>query len=490
MVLAIEVELLTRTYEAGLHGERTEWPPHPSRLFCALASQAQEKEDWDALEWLEEQDLPVIDLPSLIDLPSDTHAFLRSYVPTNKLESKRAGTTYVARTNGVRRWFRAHPIIPWFRLVWLNAQPSEKMVRSLEKVAARVAYLGRPSGMVIARVSGSVLKAPSDTCRLHPATSGRYLLRVPYEGYLKQLVSQFEQGRPAHAVSHVHPYAEASSESDEVAPLGIGIQKGLGGPYSRLVTLGFPPGSGVAGWHALRVADALRRAVLSRLGRPAADDPLEAFAHEELAAIHGHAPGLGPAHRCAFMALPDVGGPYGKGDLLGVGIAVGSEIDKKLKKALLMLLGFDWEDGTRIRELWIRELDVRLPLSDPDDRWSLQVNRWIRPDKRWATVFPLVLERWPKRNAPVAELVAKSVVDAGYPEPVDVEVRRGSAVTGAPFLRPGDRKRRPEDLDRLWTHVVVSFNEPVSGPILLGHLRFTGLGLCVPAGAGGERANG
>ena len=466
MTLAIDVELLTGTYEAGMGGDRAEWPPHPARVFCALVAQAASQEERDALRWLERQGAPELFVP-------DAEAsVLPAFVPTNAIERRRAAATYLARTNGPRAWPRALPAAPAFRLTWNQASPTPAVLRQLQELGRRVAYVGRPAGMVLVRVSQHAAPPADPFRRLVPTSEGPYLLRVPYLGYLDALVAAFDAGEPADAVSRARPYGEVSSEV-QAAPGAIP------GPYARLFTLGFPPGCGLAGWHAARVAIGLRDAVLSRLGKPRPGDPWPSFAPGDLVPIHGHGARTPPEERCAFLALPFVGHEHATGEVIGVGIAIGREIRPELRRALLQLLGLDRDDGPRLAELTIPGPDVTLPLSPPDGRWSIEPARWTRPARRWASVLPVVLDRWPKRWGEVPAIAVEGVRLAGYPQPAQVQVRRGSPVAGAPLLRPGDRKRRPGDPDRPWVHVVVSFPEPVEGPVLLGHLRFAGLGLCV-----------
>ena len=69
-MLAIEFELLTGRYAATAHNDRSraEWPPHPARIFSALVAAHYEGRDpcpreRAALEWLERQQAPSMDVP-------------------------------------------------------------------------------------------------------------------------------------------------------------------------------------------------------------------------------------------------------------------------------------------------------------------------------------------------------------------------------------------------------------------------------------------
>lgn len=479
MPLTFDVELLTETYEAGLGGEQPEWPPHPARLFCALVAQAQTEDEWAALRWLE-----ALSPPELL-VPDANRSVPAGFVPTNQVarpsDLRRAGATYLARLSGKRRWPRALPSGRRFWVLWPDAEVPDQVLEPLRRLAARVAYLGRPSGMVHVHVSAEPVRAFEGLRRFVPTSGGDELLRVPYPGYVDALVATFDANGPAHEVARTHPYAEPGAPPVRASPLA-------NGPYDVLLTLGFPPGSGIAGWHAARVGTALRDAVLARLGRAEyrqAGDPWDLFGEDELTPIHGHAAAIAPEGRCAFLPLPFVGTSHASGEVVGVAIAIGRAVDPRLRRALLQLAGLDRDEGPRLTSLRIPGPDVTFPLLSRDGRWTLEPDRWRRPSRRWASVLPVVLDRWPKRASDVSRILLEGVRQAGYPEPDSLDVRQAPAVPGAPLLRPGDRKRRAGDPDRPWAHVVVTFPDPVRGPVVLGHLRFLGLGLCSPEGGHG-----
>ena len=59
MPISISVRLRHGRYDAG--GDRpseAEWPPHPARVFCALAAAASTDAAWAALRWLEAHPAP------------------------------------------------------------------------------------------------------------------------------------------------------------------------------------------------------------------------------------------------------------------------------------------------------------------------------------------------------------------------------------------------------------------------------------------------
>ncbi|GIU90561.1 MAG: hypothetical protein KatS3mg010_1660 [Acidimicrobiia bacterium] len=96
----------------------------------------------------------------------------------------------------------------------------------------------------------------------------------------------------------------------------------------------------------------------------------------------------------------------------------------------------------------------------------------------WSTATPIALDHFTRSRDLDAELVAAAAVNAGYPEPVEVEACREPLVPGA-IARPSlgvlpPHRRRP------LVHAHLRFGEPVVGPVVIGSLRFLGLGLCIP----------
>src|SRR6185437_9395155 len=108
-------------YEAG--GERPsdgEWPPHPARVFCALAASAQSEADWDALRWLEEQAAPEVwaDPMECVQVGRSS-----GYVVQNSIKLGGGNLNWPGRTNGSRARSHVVPTSDWFAIVWPEADP-------------------------------------------------------------------------------------------------------------------------------------------------------------------------------------------------------------------------------------------------------------------------------------------------------------------------------------------------------------------------------
>jgi len=124
-------------------------------------------------------------------------------------------------------------------------------------------------------------------------------------------------------------------------------------------------------------------------------------------------------------------------------------------------------------------------------------NRFVESSTRWASVTPVVLDRFPKRPGDVENIVAAACTHAGLPRPISAKAHTLPAFEGvAPshvardltiggtgwWTRWRDEDGRNVDRfrGRLLQHVVIEFEQDVAGPVLLGAGRYHGLGLCHP----------
>lgn len=466
MGFALSVELVGGTYEAAWGGT-SEWPPHPARIFCALVAAAEPGgPDDDALRWLERQPPPVV-------VVSPAHAgTLEAFVPTNK-EAHRSGghQLYLGRTSAARRWPRSLPEIPTILMEWPEPAPQE-LAETLGRLARRVPYLGRAASCALIGLSLNPNDQASELQRFTPARGGRLRLRVPYPGYLDALRDAFDNNQPAWIAERAVAYGQQDD-----APLVEEPALPAEGPYADLIVVGFPAGVSLDGRHVVAVAQAFKAAMLQRLGRPAPGDPWRSFTDEELDLLNGHHDKT--SRQCAVLPLPFVGSEHATGDLLGVGVGLSRDLSPEVRRALLQLLGFDQKDSQpRLRRLHIPGL-VTVNVVPADRRWALSPSRWQQSAQRWVSAFPVVVDWWPRRALPPEELIAKGCEVAGLPRP-QVEILPASAARGAPLLRRMDLVRRRGDPVHPAYQVALTFPTKVRGPVVVGHLRYLGLGLCTP----------
>ena len=118
---------------------------------------------------------------------------------------------------------------------------------------------------------------------------------------------------------------------------------------------------------------------------------------------------------------------------------------------------------------------------------NLNARTWTKASRVWASVTPVVLNRHSKGKdkwESAAESVKEMCGHIGLPRPREVLLHPVSLVEGVPHAREYPQLTRKEDHGRRsHSHAVVIFDQPVSGPVLLGAGRFRGYGLCRPIGA-------
>ena len=466
MPISISVRLRHGRYDAG--GDRpsdAEWPPHPARVFCALAATAAGDAAWAALRWLEAHPAPEIWADPAGRVRTGRAA---AYVVENAVDPRGGNLSWPGRDNGMRTRSFAVPATALFAVVWPQADPPPGVLDQLRALARMVPYVGRSTSLAEVSVSPGVPGVPGGRV-VYEAVQlgdprGAWQIRVPYPGYADELQAAYLDGRRSWEVSRAVPYA---IRQHRVVPAdGEGHLSGRSaeGPFEDLMvwTLARPIAR-ISGGQVVAIASALRKAVMSRI-----PDPVPAQ-------VSGHgAPGR---PHLGFLALPDVGHGHADGHVLGVALA----IPRDLPPADLTLL---------IRAVIMDPLSqLRMPgastlvLRYGADRHGLQPSRWAARSRggsrEWVTATPLMLDGHLRRGRDEASEVARSLVIAGYPPAADVEVSAAPLTAGGVWrprrgTLPADRPHR-----RL-LHARVRFAEPVTGPVLAGSMRYLGLGLFLP----------
>ena len=421
--MKLSVEFLGLCGAADLSARATvEWPPHPDRLYQALVDAAL-PQDRPALAWIEAQAPPNVDCGSAI--PLDWGRKGKTYVPTNYPTD----TLPDLRKKQERQFPMAVPDGP-VRYVW-QTDPPPPVFDSICRTVARVTHLGRSDSLAMLAVEPGV--AP---CRWSVQDNGPITMRVPFQGRLQQLDAAFAGG-------------QRSPVSPQVR-YGSALERAQEGPWQGLVVMRVA--KPIAIEHVAQAADALRRAVLSRLGDAA---PLLA---------HGHANEM----HMAWLGLPNLS-EYGDGTVIGLAMAVPRECDSlERAQCVVAMLSVDH----------IMLAGMRFNLTRPTSAMSLHERTWSRPARRWASATPVVLDRFPKGKQSAEDVVAQSCERAGYPRPIKVEWSQDSALPMPPARQ--FKLRRPGSL---YAHVVLEFERPVRGPMLVGKERYFGLGLFLPRDA-------
>ena len=413
---------------------------------------------------------------------------------------------------------RTYPtIIPdestvWF--IWPAAEPSDQQRDALDGLLSRVARIGHSSTLVACRRAD---EAPSPTWT--PARDrGGARLRVPRAGLIDRLEAAFASHRgeeprmlPAGMVYYQQPQPPAPSPR---APL-------LGGDW---YVLGISGRRLPSATQALAIARATRSSLLAHGDQPSP----EILSGHQRPCGGGPTPPLDRPH-LAVVPLLNAGNPYSDGAVSGIALVLPTECPGHDKKAVERAVrswsaaGFElllpaFPGGQPVR---LTLQDLGADRADGSQGWldtALTARRktttrdyWCRPARRWLTVTPIALDRFPgnlrsrdlaardRAEAEAAASVARACVFAGLadsPGQVRVNIRLDAPLVGVP-ASPGGRRSRGQrqfpgyqtgsGTPRACVHAEIEFTEPVRGPVLVGAGRYFGYGLCLPRQAEGRR---
>lgn len=468
---------------------RAEWPPHPDRLFMALvAAHHETRDEPPPQEQLDEEAalslLERLGAPLIWVSRHDERTPVTTYVPVNDKSSPInemgkahmvSGALAIGRERKPREFPVAIPEDPVVFFLWPDAQLPDRAVAALDALCAKVTYVGHSASMVQMwrAESQPPAGAHADTHRLLQPVSGRstrYRLRVPGPGRLQDLRESFAAAmRPTPALWQ--GYDEEQPELEEpVSPSTCFA--------TDVVILRAIPGRRLGLDVTVRATHALRETMMSMT-----PDPVPEW-------VCGHRPDGRPTEEdhVALVPLPHVGREHADGHLLGLGIVLPRRVPAAERSAWLRLLLYDDLGQAKRLELrlgrlgsWGLELDQRAerPLALLPETWTAAPP--AQPARRWASVTPVVLDRYPKRDCDAEEIVSSGCERIGLPRPADVVISSVSMFPGSPHARAfTPLPTRSEGAPRFHTHVILAFPEPVAGPVLIGAGRYRGYGLCRP----------
>lgn len=469
-MLVVRVELLHGAFHAAGEGDLTltgsaaaEWPPSPARLFQALVAadgtgdQCRVTPGALGLDLLERAD------------PPEIRAVAAGQAPISRLRGRFAvvdrtdtGSVqeYPARTaQQVRPGARVFPAVPQVAYVWPQVDPNAQQLSALQARAARVGYLGMADTPVRVRVGTDPSQVPEGLPIWHPDTGGDVHLPVPFPGFLDSLDAAFAdwtEGNPRRSSWTSRRLSAYRSPGRRPEPEW---------PSGTAVWLRFD--RAVRGRRVVAVAETVRAALLEHAERAVGSrDAVPQV-------LHGHhADGARGVEHCRVLPLPDAGFRHSDGWIHGVCVWLPpgtGEADLDLARSALAAVRRLVRPGQF--DIAVAAFDgTRVP-------WSSNPARWIGPARRWVSVFPVVFERRLRGGLTLTEL-ARWCSWAGLPEPVAFQAATVPLMPGAVSLTPLEAAhgvdRRP------FTHLDLTFAQPVTGPVALGRGRHFGLGLMAP----------
>jgi CRISPR-associated protein Csb2 len=451
--------------------ERAEWPPHPGRVFLALAAAyfeaGEEPAEGEALRWLEALGDPELVLPARDGIFEREN--VTAYVPVNDKAGPSAAALQsapsVTRSKQARTFPRAWVGYSPCYMIWEKADGIETHRAALECLCKKVTRIGHSSSLVRMWIADAV--APAATERWCPddvhamahcrVVSTNTLDSLPDQTNIRhieqhaQLAQRIEASKGKELKSAKADYEQRfGTKWKRTAPPPpllrpkLGIWRGyrplrVAEPANDvpgtifdtdLLVLSHSDGPELPLVSTLAVVAALRGTIMKHSG----EQPVPAW-------VSGHEPNGAPqqsdddAH-LAIVPLPFVGHPHADGHLLGMGLGFPRSTARRQRGSVLGPLLLH-EDGTR--------RDVRLKLGRLGE-WTLSKRDWneqrraLQPESWtahpsgatvWASVTPVVLDKYPKANRQndrvawteeVCDIVATACERIGLPRPVAVDI--------------------------------------------------------------------
>ncbi len=446
--------------------ERPEWPPHPARVFMALAAAlfetGDDADDATALGWLEKQGAPAMNVTDAEPRTTVTH-----FVPPNDMGMPKNPATLkpaaigdamnllpAYRQKQPRTFPRARPLNENVFLIWRDAEPDPAQRAALDLLCDKVTRIGHSSSLVTMWVEDD---PPAGT--LEPSEFGQFRMRAIGTGTLdylgtvynrdaieahaelqnrivtakgkekdqfkKELAKQFGESEP----TRFSPTISQWQTYDRV-PTSIDRSVQASGAFdSQIMVLTIEDGPTIGLESVWRFLTALRDTILSTC------DPTPEW-------LSGHTADGSPSSQShlALVPLAFVDHPHADGHLLGVALIFPKGIEPRERGRALRGLLYA-EDGRskpislKLGSLGAWSLARETRLSPPI---SLQDLTWTKPSDTWATITPIVLDRQPKAervkdrekwSIEVAEIVAESCQRLGLPRPVAVRHRQDELVS-------------------------------------------------------------
>jgi len=229
--------------------------------------------------------------------------------------------------------------------------------------------------------------------------------------------------------------------------------------------------------HVLEICERLRESLCKHCGDHGSDEP---------AGIRKRANGRGSnKSNVRFIPLAVVGHSCADGRLLGMALALPHRVAPERRHCISTALERIRKDGLKLGRCGSWRIQ---PITSRRPSHNLLPETWTGQPQGatdWATVTPIALDHHVEATDPATRrketdaMIRLACRQAGLPEPCEVIDTVVSAHFGVPPARAFPSFRE-QGHARRHCHAILTFAEPVRGPILLGAGRHCGYGLCRP----------
>ncbi|HEX7647714.1 MAG TPA: type I-U CRISPR-associated protein Csb2 [Noviherbaspirillum sp.] len=514
-----------------------EWPPHPDRLFMALAA-AYFETDRDpaeraALLWLEQQAAPR--LYASMGGEVSRRAIVTHYVPVNDVAPPRSAENATAKqvAEGLLllperrlRQARQFPVVvpqnDTVYFIWPDAEPDEDIRAALATLCAKLTCLGHSASLVQGWIEP---EPPAPT--MQPTRSAGLPLRVAETGRLAQLEQAYNESERLAWIALESATATAKGAARKKLREERDARFGKGAPQSRRPS----PATSVAYASVKPERPPLPHTVFSdrllmfrqvarRPSREGVDMPSKehavpqdkrlwldnmpllmaawrntVMAHSQVQPppewLCGHRTDGTPTTQSHLAVLPiaNVANPHAQGHVMGVALAIPRDVpDNEVGRCLWPLFDLGPDGNPKPLRIYHGsdfDIDVVFDLGE-SEREAFRAQRWCGDAggaRVWASVTPVALDRHSKHGRfddGTKEQIAHACTRIGLPRPTKILISSTGFLTGVPHARSVPALRRKDGSARQQVHVCLEFPEAVQGPVLIGAGRFRGYGLCMP----------
>lgn len=492
--------------------ERAEWPPHPARVFMALAAAHFETDgtpeekrlERDALEWIASLPPPDVTAPEVTFREVQT-----VYVPVN---DQTGGDALIRRSRQPRFFPRVHVGSEPLRQTWhLESDPPADHLTSLRAICRNVTRIGHSSSLVWVRLERDVSVEPTLVPDEHALERG---LRITPPGALRRLEEAFNKSAIDEFSALEEQSCTAKGKAKKQLQEKLQNQFPRGRPTSRRpvfsISRGYRPVTPAIpacphtpfdpNFIVLREADDATQSVGLETTAQVTEALRNLIMKESKVQpappwVAGHEPNgdkLASGPHMALIPLAFVGHQHSDGHLMGVGIVLPRSLSYRDRATALSSILLDEktnESKTRVLTMgragtWniVRETDL-------SPRQTLRPLTYTTPSRSWASVTPILLDRMPKADRvkdpirwreEIAGIIAGSCAHVGLPDPIAIRVEKTPFFRGSLRAMPGQGGFPQLRRGKFQVHARIDFPEEVQGPVLLGAGRFFGYGLMRP----------